>query len=398
MKEWENADIKLDVCLNNSEESNLFLRAFYEELNKHGIIGWSFQSFRDGNVIYIGDTNYGEMWIEYKERGKISKVYFKTKSENSQDCVKTALNYAKENYNKLKIFTITTCFETSDIMFCDMRRNGIHIYPMEENGSKFVNIIFPVYAFGAFDLKYVVTQKINYLKHLLCAYTNTIFPCIRVTWYEGTNEAKDNCWKEPDDDWIDFDELFIDYGNNIIALSSDFFGIFRIIIDTFEYKRDIRLLLNSSQEIYCSKMMIQTLLKNGGEWNIPGYTELINTLMISALEPLSNVYGVKPETCKACGNKKYSIRKKVRDLCSTYLPEHIAKDVYEKGYGQRSAFLHEGNPISNEFYCGQCIPLINPVDGRSILYPVAYLTPNLFDYVAFVFRKLACKILEDNVC
>ena len=49
--------------------------------------------------------------------------------------------------------------------------------------------------------------------------------------------------------------------------------------------------------------MIDGISKNGAEWNMPGYTDLINTLMISALEPLSNIYGVKPERCNECGNR-----------------------------------------------------------------------------------------------
>ena len=68
--------------------------------------------------------------------------------------------------------------------------------------------------------------------------------------------------------------------------------------------------------------MLDGISKNGAEWNMPGYTDLINTLMISALEPLSNIYGVNPERCNECGNIRYSIRKKVRDLCNMYLPEY----------------------------------------------------------------------------
>lgn len=397
MREWENADIKFDVCLNSSEDSNLFLRKFYEELFNYGKVGWNFQSYREGKVIHIGNTNWGEMWIEYKERGKISRIYFKTSSEESQKHVRVSLKYAKQYYNEMKSYTITTVFDTNDIMFCDMSRNGIQISSTEKGDRKFTSIVFSVYAFGIYDLEYVKTQKVNYLKHLLCVYTNIIFNCVKVTYNEGIYNICDNEWQEPNQDWIDIEEEFVNIENNTISLGLDFFTIFRKILDTFEYNREMRLLLNASQEIFCSKKMINAVLKNGSDWNMPGYTDLINTLMISALEPLSSIYGVAPERCNECGNLKYSIRKKVRDLCNTYLPDYLAKEIYDRGYGERSAFLHEGNPITNEFYCGHCVPLINPVDGRSILLPVAHLNLNLFDYVTFIFRKITNDMLKENM-
>ena len=84
-------------------------------------------------------------------------------------------------------------------------------------------------------------------------------------------------------------------------------------------------------------------------------------------------------------------------MCKLYFPEHLAKEIYDKGYGERSTFLHEGNEITNEFYCGHCVPLINPVDGRSILLPTSHLNLNLFNFVTFIFRKFICELLKDNV-
>lgn len=397
MREWENADIKFDVFLNSSEDSNLFLRKFYEELSKYGKIGWNLLSYRTDKVIYIGNTNFGEMWLEYKERGKISKIYFKTSSEEIQKQVKAALKCAKQNHNIMKHYTIEVVFDTDDIMFCDMGRNGIQINSTEMEGRKFTRVIFSACAFGEYDIEYVKMQKVNYLKHLLCAYTNIIFSCVKITCNEGIYDTYDNKWQEPNQDWIEVEDEFVNIENKTMSLRPEFFVLFRKTIDIFEYNREIRLLLNASQEIFCSKKMINTVLQSGDDWNMPGYTDLINTLIISVLEPLSNIYGTGSERCNECGNLKYSIRKKIRDLCNTYLPKYLAEEIYDKGYGERSAFLHEGYPITNEFYCGHCVPLINPVDGRSVLFPVAQLNLNLFDYVTYIFRKIASDILNENI-
>ena len=36
-------------------------------------------------------------------------------------------------------------------------------------------LTFNVKAFGDFDFRYVINQKANYIRHLLCIYTNAIF-------------------------------------------------------------------------------------------------------------------------------------------------------------------------------------------------------------------------------
>lgn len=395
MREWENADIKFDVCLKNIEDSNLFLRKFYEELSKHGKIGWSFQSYREDTVIRVGDTNYGEMWIEYKQKGKICKIYFQTSSKEVHNRVEAALKSAKEKHDVMKHYTVTVSFIDEDIKFCDMCRNGIEITSTERENKILTRVTFPVKAFGQYDLQYVVTQKINYLQHLLCAYTNIIFSLDKISCDEGIYNIRDNVWQEPNQNWITTDDQFINIDKQILSLSSDFFSVFRKVVDKSEYNREIRLLLNASQEIFCSKKMISNFFKAGSEWNIPGYTDLINTLIISALEPLSNIFGVKSEKCSVCGSLKYSVRKKVRDLCNAYFPEQLAKEIYDKGYHNRSAFLHEGYPVTNEFYCGHCVPLINPVDGRSVLFPGAYIDLNLFEYVTFIFRKTTSDVLKE---
>lgn len=396
MRGWENADIQFDVSSNNCEDSNLFLRKFYEALFQDGKGGWFFQANREDKVIYIGSTNYGEMWLGYKERGKIDKIYFQTRSSEAHDLVEAALKCAKQNHSTMKQYTVAAVFHTQDILFCDMRRNGIEITSKEDADKRITSVIFPVYAFGKFDLEYVITHKVNYLKYLLCVYTNIIFHCVSVTYTEGEYNVTDNDWQQPDTDWIDVDEQFIDEKNKIMSLCSDFFDLFRIVIDAFEYRREIRLILNAAQEIFCSKKMINSITHDGAQWNMPGYTDLANTLMISALEPLSSIYGVEPDRCKECGNLKYSIRKKVRDLCNKYLPEFLAKEIYDKGYAERSSFLHEGRATTNEFYCGHCVPLINPADGRSMLNPSARVDYNLFDYVSYIFRKITSDVLNTN--
>lgn len=393
---WKEADIKFKVCSNSSEESNLFLRRFYEELFRYEKIGWLFQSYRKNNIIYVGQMNYGDMWISYKEKGKIDSIFIKTHSDKANNLVNEALKNAKDKQKEFKTYTITVIFDTDDIIFYDMRKNGIRIYSEEIDNKVFTKIKFSIKAFGTYDLEYIKTQKVNYLKHLFCSYTNMLFKCIKIEYSEEKLSISDNIWQEPDSNWIDIDELFINKEQRIVSLCTNFFDILLNIIHVFEYDKKLRLLLNASQEIYYSKKMIGNLMNNGKEWNMPCYTDLVNTLMISVLEPLSNIHERKPERCDKCNNLKYSIREKIKNLCNKYFPENITKEIFNDRYNERSSFLHEGNPITNEFYCGHCVPLINPLDGRSIMFPITVVHFNMFDYVTYIFRRVCNDVINES--
>lgn len=397
MSDWREANIKFEVCSSSSEESNLFLRRFYEELYKFGKIGWYFQTYRIGRIIYVGKMNYGDMWISYKERGKLDCIYIKTDSDESKNLVYQALVNARNSQAKFTIYNITVVFDTYDIEFCDMKKNGIWINSEKFDNRIWTKISFSIKAFGPHDLEYIKIQKINHLKHLFCSYTNILFECIKIICNEGELNILDNTWEEPDSDWIEIEDLFVDRDKKVASLCFSFFDILRNIFDVFEYDKNIRLLLNASQEIYCSKKMINNLLDNGKEWNMPCYTDLVNTLIISSLEPLSSIYGIEPETCYKCGNLKYSIRRKIKDLCDRYCPPNVVQEIFNDRYKERSSFLHEGNPITNEFYCGHCVPLLDPVDGRSIMLPVSTVNINMFDYVAYIFRHIAAEVCCDII-
>ena len=127
MREWEKADIKFEVCLKDCEESNLFLRKFYDEISKYIKVAWNFQPHRKERVIYVGMATFGEMWIEYVQKGRISKVYIKTDSEESKKQIEEALACAKRNHTDMKEYRITAVFNTEDVSFCSMCKNGIQV-------------------------------------------------------------------------------------------------------------------------------------------------------------------------------------------------------------------------------------------------------------------------------
>lgn len=390
-----NADIICNISAKSIKESNLVLRQFYDEVSKSIKVAWNYQTHREKNIVFVGMSSFGDMWFDYDVKGLIKNIYVSTPKKEIHDIVKRALNKVAQKHYVLNEYNVEVWFYSDDISFRKMCRKNIEIISELNEDNKYITKIkFSVKAFGTFDLKYIMVQKINYLKHLLCVYTNFQFEFLNNYTIIGEKKYIENSWNNYDLKWIDyfFDES---KGAQNAELIPDFFDLFRVILDYDSYEKTMRLLLNSAQEMYCGKLMLDISIQNA-KYGIPGYTDLTNTILVSALEPLANIGVKKAEHCPICGNLKYKIRGKVKDLCSQYFNEYLVKEIADIEYGKRSAFLHEGNATTNEFYSGQCIPLINPNTGNTMLGAFACVNLNLFDYVTYVFRQKVHELLADE--
>ena len=388
---------KKDICFNvatrDCTESNLFLRKFYELMSHHMKVAWSFQSFREEKNIYVGTANFGEMWLEYKERGKINNVIIHPDSEESYKIIVNTLNEAKTTYlNSFVNYKVVLGVKSGEIRIKPQSCDNISFSYDEERCMNLLT--FNVKAFGDFDFSYVINQKANYIKHLLCIYTNTVFQVSLVEKSVDEYECEDAQLQEYDDEWVDMSDIFV--SETELILSPNFYNILNIVLKDVQYERTLRLILNSAQQLFIANIMKRDTF-NSGEYNIPGYVDLINTTLVSALEPIANLDAEQPETCKECGQLKYSIRKKVRDLCQKYLPDHLVKMISNDLYSDRSKFLHEGNAKTNEFYCGRCVPLLDPVNGREIMQPTCSINLNMFEYVSYIIRKVICEQLQEEL-
>lgn len=69
-------------------------------------------------------------------------------------------------------------------------------------------------------------------------------------------------------------------------------------------------------------------------------------------------------TILRCGAVKYKIAQRVRDLATKYLGEHLGK-VFNKLYGYRSKFLHEGR-FASESNMIRTIPLLSKTSATGL--------------------------------
>lgn len=77
---------------------------------------------------------------------------------------------------------------------------------------------------------------------------------------------------------------------------------------------------------------------------------------LSAMECVTAGDGHR-EICPKCGALKYKIAQRVRDLATKYLGEHLG-EVFNKLYGYRSKFLHEGR-FASESNMIRTMPLLS---------------------------------------
>ena len=201
------SDIIFRVKCSNCTESNKFLRVFYERLCEFKPLAWHFSTYRVGHLIHIGWAYFGEMWISYEARGALSKVYINTYNDELHLVVREALKYAQYHYNELKLYNVQVSF--SGIPFHDMSKNNIRIETIKKDNEVYNKISFFVYAYGEYDIEYIVRQKTNYLKHILCAFTNKTFQFSKIKVSSSAETMfQENEWVEPDKKWVDDDDVF----------------------------------------------------------------------------------------------------------------------------------------------------------------------------------------------
>lgn len=77
------------------QESNLFLRKLWSELNQVKTMGWNMYPHRDGTMVTIGTSTLGEISFDYARKGCIKNLYI----DNSKDVkeISAAVNRAKVN-------------------------------------------------------------------------------------------------------------------------------------------------------------------------------------------------------------------------------------------------------------------------------------------------------------
>jgi hypothetical protein len=376
------------------EESNRFLRKLWSELDLVRKNGWNYQPHRKGRRITIGWNNFGLVEFDYIQKGTINNIYFE--SDENREIIENAIDSALEGYRNHTNHTVGISLSNKDgVLLSHCSYDGIEIIP----SNNLTEIVFEIDAFSHLDREHFLLQKMYPILFIIYAYTNLEFMCShaymkREHKVDGDGSIKDECLKY-NYDWIDTDECPEDK-NGYLMIPKECMKLIKAIISAEQYEQNLQLLINAGQLLYHSNRMYIDI-RSSGKYNQTGYVDAFNTVLVSALEPLSNIGAALPKHCKECGNLVYSINKKIRDFISKYLPPHLVDDICNRSYKNRSKFLHEGYAMTSEYYTGSCFPLINARTGNSMLAAGSNLEFNLREYITYVFRNFERDLLKDEM-
>ena len=403
----------VDIKLKENNESNMFLRALWANLDKkYGKCAWYFKPYKDSkkNIIYLGQMDIGlkgfyDVYIHYKKRGVIDKIEFHSHHKKDLNNVdkelneiikETIKNFKKTSNRYLKI--IISSFNSISSYYSDF----FVIKPCCEYGLS--SITLKIESYGDKDAKFVFDSQIRKILDLLSVLTNQ--PFFFSKKHSNIDEYNDYEIFNNDDEFIDGypikDEKLIipKYGKNIINQVLSNYNVENVNIKKllnaamhFHAGRKFEAQINDvytprevkATEDYVHIELVAREIFINTRMVIPNIQEMATVSYISALEVLSTiVYDGTAERCSKCNQYMYSISSKVKDLLYKYLPEHVAKQIH-KYYNSRSKFLHEGKLLTHT-YTGTTIPQLDCDHESGCVVPDEILLINLREYVSFCIR------------
>lgn len=103
---------------------------------------------------------------------------------------------------------------------------------------------------------------------------------------------------------------------------------------------------------------------------------------------------MESSSCKECGQKKYSIRQRVKELVRLHLNQYI-EGFIDDYYSARSEYLHTGILFSDTSYIGVSIPQLDPLSNSGCRSQSPALPINLSEYTGYILRNV---FISKNIC
>lgn len=357
------------------QESNIFLRKLWSELNQIKPLGWQMYPYKHDNTVTIGRSTFGEISYDYTRKGCIKNLYIDSQQD---EAISKAVQNAK--CNGMKSYVISLELKNNkDICISDVSFERIKVFAHAD--KVYLQCTFDAYS--AWDVEMFFPHKFASILSIIYEYTYVLFNIEQIQLCEGNLVVENSEFREYDNRWIDFDECPRSEENALI-LPCECLRLLSYVIDDKSYDENIELLLNSSNLLTTTQRLLQEI-----EFPNSSYTaDIINSMVCSSLEPLSQILDKSTERCSECGNMIFSITNKIKKMCMQYFDASFAKYVCDVIYKTRSVFLHTGQPESTQRSSTPFCPQIS-VSSRTIMMPHGMVRDVVFDYCSFLFRNIA---------
>ncbi len=361
------------VNLDTKYESNLFLRAVWARFRtEFGKCAWAFMPINDRVAkltslgrIDLGTDNTIEVSIRYKKRGTVQMIEFEdTKGgalpEKMHDILKDILSTYKVSRQRY-VMKIVMNFQYPMVHY---ELPHIAIVPTE-NGSNVIKMA--IMGYDERDARFVFKKKLNNIVDSLAAF---LWTDVKYGKNDTSKELKTEGNVFIDDVELNLDDEFGVYKENYYLTERALSFMDRVVKEDSLSKAMSRFL--SAARLYKNGIKLEDISRQAVGQGID-YTEMVMVAYMSSLEVLAADEEIKAETCSVCGQQKYSIAKRVRDLAdkASNGNEYFIKGIKDF-YNNRSKFLHEGSFGSADSFIDGVLPQVNESED-GVEHQVYYL-------------------------
>lgn len=413
--------MEINIGISNIEESNDFLKSLWTQMEKEfEECGWYFSPVKRNNRIFFGFMRIGDMGelsvsISYKQKGTINNLYFELgkdrqeipKNSELSNRLKKVVRLAKSNQGEFSFFRCSVSIEA----YYPIASYESEFFKTEILSKEGTQLSFLTKAYDQKQINGISSKKIKQIMDFLSLETNSVFWRGKTSSLELEKKVLTNELFQ-DDEFIDGMPIKED----CIVLSREGKQFLEQIINPHnQLSKDVEMFLKACHHFHSARKYDEQELSNAllidgdsfpeeikktkNDLKIASkmgesHVELATTLYMSALEVVTLI-GAEKDTCSACGQPKYQIARRVRDLVTEHLGEHLSSDV-NYYYNLRSKYLHTGLLIEDEEFGGYVIPQLD-VDSKSGCREVTGVALiNLREYVGYCLREYYKKNLLIN--
>lgn len=205
--------LSFDINAKSVEESNLFLRKLWCELNEINKNGWLLQPSKQEQRITIGINNIGKISFDYRKKGCIKKLYIDPTHEEDTEKIRIAVQNALSGTFKTYSIRIKLIPESKNIFIAPVSKQNISF--SLESDCNFLTLNFLAYT--SQDLRQSLGFKLWTLQALLYEYTLQYFTIDVIKFCTSKFYCEDTKPVDYDYSWIDRLDYPADKNKNIIV-------------------------------------------------------------------------------------------------------------------------------------------------------------------------------------
>ena len=365
------SDFVFSIGLKSNKETNDFLRCLWARMTAtFGKLGWLYSPFKIGNTIFVGKASIEgdivfDVKLGYKQCGCLSTISFAPSGSFNSLELKRRLKKCVEDALQYKTFIRRVMYQS----FLDKNLSfNIH------KGRNFIldgnSLSFFVDGFDDVDCKSFFKVQLQQVCNLLS------FDTLRYTTVTGSpiEEIREKHNEKISLLDAETEEVYDEWEKNSVYQNLEVTESISNYIDSYlerpyEYEDHFNN-FDKSVRFFAQGIRNEELSRLSVGLPEP-YTEQAVINYMSALEVIT-LNDRAPETCSSCGQIKYSIARRVKDLAERALPN--GGKFAERYYGYRSGYVHAGNLLSTNNYYNRSIPLMSRHSDYGMLNQVQLLS------------------------